>query len=143
PTSIFPDNFEKILEEGVKKYSPNRNSGGGGVHNFYELSDVTKKTEKYGVPYKGFENKYVRVSSDGKKLIFDNASGGGGFTELTATGTVNGVNTAFSFTQVPSYIVADGVWFKPTAKNGTVFWTNVSTNVTMVNPPAYDIFGVA
>lgn len=135
--------FESQIIEKLKNYTTKRGGGGGGVRNFSELNDVTKKAEKYGVPFKGFENKYPRVSPDGTKIIFDNPTGGGGFTELEATGAVDGSNVSFTFTQVPSYIVADGIWYKPTAKNGTTFWTNVSTSVTMVNPPAYDIFGVA
>lgn len=70
------------------------------------------------------------------------SSTGGGFTVLPATGTINSANTVFTFTKVPSYIVADGVWFPPTSANGTVFWTNVSTTITMVNPPTFDIYGI-
>lgn len=66
-----------------------------------------------------------------------------GFTELTATGTVNGSNTVFVFIQEPRYIVADGVWLKKTAKNGTVLWTWSAGNATMTNPPGQDIFGIA
>lgn len=101
-----------------------------------ELDELESKIGQKVNPGGGLSEKRVR------QLITELASSGG-FTELTATGDANGVNTVFTFTQVPSYIVADGVWYKPTAKNGTVFWTNVSTSVTMVNPPAYDIFGVA
>lgn len=82
-------------------------------------------------------------NSGGSWTGIGTGGGGGGFTELTATGDANGTNVTYTFTQLPSYIVADGVWYKPTAKNGTAFWTNVGLTVTMVNPPAYDIFGVA
>lgn len=76
-------------------------------------------------------------------VTFSSTGSAGGFTELVATGTVNSVNTSFTFTAVPSYIVADGVWFKATNKNGSVNWTNVGLTITMVNAPAFDIFGVA
>lgn len=70
---------------------------------------------------------------------------GGGFTELPATGAVDGSNVTYTFTAVPSYIVADGIWLKPTGNNSpaTVFWTNVGLTVTMVNPPSQSIWGVA
>lgn len=72
------------------------------------------------------------------------ATGGAGFTELPATGTVDGVVTSFTFTQVPSYIVVDGIWLKPLANDGvTVNWSNVLLTITMTNPPAQSIWGVA
>lgn len=83
------------------------------------------------------------TASSADWTLVNGGGGGGGFTMLPATGTVNGSNLVFTFSQVPSFIVADGVWFKPVSKNGTTYWTNVSTTVTMVNPPFDDIFGVA
>lgn len=71
------------------------------------------------------------------------ASSGGGFTVLPATGVINSANTVFTFTEVPDFVVSDGVWFPPVAANGTVFWTNVGNVVTMVNPPTFDIYGIA
>ena len=72
----------------------------------------------------------------GKKRI--SAAGGAGFTELTATGTINGTNTAFTFTEQPDYVVADGVWYK----SGDAWSWNGSDTVTMTIPPAFSIFGV-
>ena len=83
------------------------------------------------------------IDAGGKTVVTIPGGGGSGFTELVATGAVNGSNLVYTFIQVPTYIVADGVWFKSTLKNGTVAWTNVTTTVTMVNPPTFDIFGVA
>lgn len=65
-------------------------------------------------------------------------SGGAGFTELTATGSVNGNNTIFTFIQQPSYIVADGVWYK--INKG---WSWSVLTATMFVAPTYAIFGVA
>lgn len=76
---------------------------------------------------------------NGKKRISATA----GFTVLTATGAINGVNLIYTFTQVPTLIAADGVLLPATGAGGTVFWTHVGTTVTMVNPPAFDIYGVA
>lgn len=67
---------------------------------------------------------------------------GGGFTELTATGTVNSINITFTFTDVPTYIVADGIMLKNLGNNGDVQWSNVGTTITMVNPPSYSIYGI-
>ena len=62
---------------------------------------------------------------------------GSGFTELTATGTINGVNTAFTFTEQPDYIVADGAWYKVNAG-----WTWADPTATLSIPPTSSIFGV-
>lgn len=80
---------------------------------------------------------------NGTKII--NSSGGssgGGLTELTATGLVNSSNQVFTFTTLPTYIVADGLWFKAKDSNGNNQWTNSGTTVTMVNPPSYSIYGI-
>ncbi len=66
------------------------------------------------------------------------SSGGAGFTELTATGTVNSVNKTFTFTQKPTYIVSDGVWYKENKG-----WTWGGSTATMTIPPNDDIYGVA
>lgn len=70
--------------------------------------------------------------------------GGGGFTQLTATGAVNSVNRAFTFTQKPTYIVSDGAWYTQLDNNGNAQWSwdGVST-ATMVIPPNASIYGVA
>lgn len=69
--------------------------------------------------------------------------GGGGFTELTATGAVNGANASFAFTKVPSYIVSDGAWYKKLDNNGNAQWSSSGLTVTMVIPPQSAIFGIA
>lgn len=66
--------------------------------------------------------------------------GAGGFTELTATGTVNGVNAVFSFTQTPTYVVSDHAVYKSTNSSGSTNWSGTTT-VTMTIPPTEDIFG--
>ena len=79
------------------------------------------------------------------RLYVDLAGGGGGFTNLTATGTVDGANTAFTFTQLPSYIVSDGVWLTELDNNSQNQWTwNAGTlTATLTVPPLNSIFGVA
>lgn len=77
------------------------------------------------------------------RLLVD--SSGSSITELTATGTVNGVNTAFTFAQLPTYIVSDHAWYKQTNKSGTTNWTwNAGTlTATLTIAPTEDIFGVS
>lgn len=67
----------------------------------------------------------------------------GGFTELPKlSGSVNGVNVTFTFSQTPSYIVSDGAWYKKLDSNGNAQWSGTTT-VTMVIPPTTSIFGIA
>lgn len=71
------------------------------------------------------------------------AVSGGGFTELPATGTVDGTNAAFTFTQQPSYIVSDGAWYKKLDNNGNTQWSWSAGTATMTIPPNSSIFGIA
>ena len=64
------------------------------------------------------------------------ASGGGGVTELTATGTVDGNNTAFTFTHKPKYIISDGGKYKE-----NYGWTWSVLTATLSIPPVYNIWG--
>lgn len=79
-----------------------------------------------------------------RRLLVDDSGTGGGFSELTATGTVNGINTQFQFSGQPTYIVSDGVWLKSLDNNSGVQWTwNSGTGIaTMVVPPISAIFGI-
>lgn len=71
--------------------------------------------------------------------------GGGGLTELPATGTVNGTNKSFTFTSLPQYIVSDNAWYRQTNSKGETNWTwNSGTlTATMTVAPQSDIFGEA
>lgn len=62
---------------------------------------------------------------------------------LTATGTVNGVNTAFTFTEEPNFIVSDGSWYQATDNTGATNWTWNSglLQATMTVPPSSAIWG--
>lgn len=75
--------------------------------------------------------------SDGGFTV--SSSGGSGFTELPATGTVNGNNTAFTFTVKPSYIVTDGVFIK---ENKGWTWNSGTLTATLTIPPTDDIYGI-
>lgn len=75
------------------------------------------------------------------RILVDNSGGGSGFTELTATGTVNGINRNFTFTQEPTYVVADGAVYKKLDNNGGVNWSWSVLTATMTIPPTSIIFG--
>lgn len=60
----------------------------------------------------------------------------------TATGTVDGSNTIFTFSSAPNAISVDGVILRKTASDGTVNWTGTTTTTLSV-APNFDIFGVA
>lgn len=69
--------------------------------------------------------------------VTETVTGGGtGFTQLPATGSINGTNATFTFTQKPAYIVSDGVWYVENAG-----WTWSVLTATMTVPPQTGIWG--
>lgn len=89
----------------------------------------------------------VQGNIGGNETLTFNATGGSGFSTLAPTETPNGSRQIFTFSSAvaqPSYIIADGAWMVPTAKDGTVAWTwNAgSKQATMTIPPTDDIIGV-
>ncbi len=85
------------------------------------------------------------TTTNGVKTI--NASGGAGFTQLTATETPNGSLKIFTFAAAaaqPSLILSDNVLMKATSSAGTVNWTwNAGLKqATMTIPPVDDIAGI-
>lgn len=73
--------------------------------------------------------------------ILIDASGGGSFTKLVATGTVDGSNTVFTFTSPPTMIIVDGGRaMQKVQSDGTVNWTGTTT-VTLAIAPNFDIYG--
>ena len=70
-----PQDLES-LEAFVKSKIPKDLGGGGGPGYFFELLDTPSKSKGFGAPYSGFEGQVVKVSSDGKRLVFGVASGG-------------------------------------------------------------------
>lgn len=79
----------------------------------------------------------VYVDPTTHRLLVD-SSGGSGFTLLPATGTINGVNAAFTFTQQPTYIVSDHMWYRV---NIGWTWNGGTLTATMSVPPNDDIWG--
>lgn len=60
--------------------------------------------------------------------------------ELTATGTINSVNTAFTFIQKPTYIVMDGAYYK---EGGGWTWDSGTLTATMSKAPDNTMWGIA
>ena len=89
----------------------------------------------------------VYVDPTTHRLYVDLAGGGGGFTLLTATGNIDGSNTAFTFAQLPTYIISDHAWYTATnvgpTGSPTINWSwNAGTlTATMQVAPTEDIFG--
>ncbi len=84
---------------------------------------------------------------NGLHTITISASGGSGFSQLSATETPNGILTVFTFASAltqPSFLVVDGVWMQATTAMGTVNWTwNAGTAQATLSVPAQDdIFAV-
>lgn len=144
-----PDTGIEIIQK-IKEVKDEKNK-----LSIFDLKDLDWLRDWLG---KGKGKDSVQWSSAGFKVYTDttltgdgsfnnplhaNQGGGGGFTELDTASTVNGSNASFVFTQVPSYIVADGVWFKKLDNNGNTQWSSSGTTVTMVNPPSESIWGVA
>lgn len=75
------------------------------------------------------------------RLLETGAGGGGSFTVLVPTGTVNGVNNTFVFATAPQVIVLDnGNTMNQISSDGTVNWTGTTT-VVLNQVPNFNIFG--
>ena len=93
-------------------------------------------------------DKNARIINFGTNLtVSRNASGvitvsatATGITELTATGTINSVNTSFTFLSQPDYIFIDGVKYK---ENAGWTWDNGTLTATVTKAPDYSIWGEA
>ena len=90
-----------------------------------------KTTAVQGIPQGKLDNLDRRLT-----YLENNPGGGTGFTFLTATGTVDGNNSDFTFTSKPEYIVKDGAWYRE--NNG---WTWSGSTATMSVSPQSDIWG--
>ncbi len=85
--------------------------------------------------------------TNGLHTLTFTASGGSGFSQLSATETPNGTIKVFTFsaaTAQPSFLVVDGVWMQATTASGTVNWTWASgpKQATLTIPANDDIYAV-
>jgi hypothetical protein len=108
---------------------------GWGAHPLV-IQDSSSTIEKVARNIKFGTNLTATRSADG--VVTVNATGGSGFTELVATGTVNGLNATFTFIQKPSYLISDGVWMKE--NHG---WTWSVLTATLSVAPVDIIYGIA
>lgn len=94
----------------------------------------------------GFGKVYVKESDHllyyldeaGNEFLLSGASGGGG-TILSPTGTIDGSNVDFVFSEKPDWIVTDGATFR---ENFGWTWNGGTNTATMSNPPTFDLWGV-
>ncbi len=103
------------------------------------VADGVTYFEGYGYLYSDFAitmdiapSLYIRVSTLGT------SGAGGGLTKLPTPGAADNSNLTFTFTQKPSFIVADGAWL--TENNGYT-WSGLTATFTV--PPQSFIFGIA
>lgn len=74
--------------------------------------------------------------------LYVDLAGGGGLTEISFTGSVDGSNTSFTVASQPTYVVSDGVWFKATDSNSNVQWSYAGGTITLnIPPPLNSIYG--
>ena len=64
---------------------------------------------------------------------------GSSLTALPATGAINSVNTAFVFTEKPTYIISDGAFYR---ENSGWTWNAGLLTATMTIPPNDDLYGL-
>lgn len=122
-------------------------SGAITTNNGLRIADQTVGATNYSI-YTGLGNiRFGSLAGTGTRLVTASAAGvlsTGTFSgvELAATGSVNGINKTYTMSQQPSYVVADGTWYKATDNNGVTQWSYVGTTLTMVIPPTSAIWGV-
>lgn len=76
------------------------------------------------------------LSNGRNDILIDNTSTS--LTKLTATGSVNSTNAAFTFVSKPVYIISDGAWYQ---ENKGWTWNSGTLTATMTIPPNDDIYG--
>lgn len=97
------------------------------LQSLYDVQITSEPTEGQTLTWSTAKKKWIPGTAVGSNA---------GLTLLTATGTVNGTNTDFTFTSKPTYIVSDGAWY--TENNG---WTWSGSTATMNVAPQSVIWG--
>lgn len=113
----------------------NRNPGGGMVEVYNQFGKIGSSQRIR------FINATVTVDNDGAVKVTTNSSGGG-LTPLTLlSGAVNGSNSNFQFSGVPTYVVIDGLFWERTTVNGADVWTDSGGGVikVVIGAPNLDI----
>ena len=128
------------LEKDLKKYASQIYEYGS---SFSILNNGSLIGTSNALNLKAGSNMTITVTANAQGVItaqFDASGGGSGFTKLTPTGLVNGVNAVFVFSQAPTYVISDGVWYQELDSNGVANWTGTTT-ITMAIPPTSAIWG--
>lgn len=113
--------------------------GGGGAHLQMLQSSSVLSSKYVDVNFIAGSNITLSKADDdtNRRVNFTiEATAGGGFTLLPATGAIDSNNTAFTFTQKPTYIISDGAWYTE-----NIGWTWSGSTATMVIPPNDAIWG--
>ena len=118
-TEYTPDEFVALINSATTKIDPQAIRG---------LTNILKFIEEYG----SNNNPMGAYASGG--------SNDKGLKELSTTDAVDGTRVTFSFSQKPTYIVSDGVWYK---ENSGWTWDGTAVQATLSIPPSYLIFAIA
>lgn len=112
--------------------------GGGNANRNIVVDSTTVLTPYTDINFKSGTNVTLSTASNNttKQTDITITASGGGLTKLNATGTINGSNTAFTFTSKPTYIISDGAWYEENAG-----WTWSGSTATMSVPPQTSIWG--
>lgn len=112
--------------------------GPGGGTSFSLLQSGTQKVQQpLALDFKGTGAPTITMGQNGMAHL-DFPGGGGTLTELTATGTINSSNTAFTFTSKPIYVLIDGTKYK---ENAGWTWNSGSLTATTTKAPDFSIWG--
>lgn len=113
---------DKSLKKAVKDIDANE------IARMIEALPLAKKLDYHS----GLKNQPdLSDKEKGKLKKGGGMGGGGGWTILTPTGTVDSTNTIFTVTSPPAYIVADGIAYFEGAG-----YTRSGLTITMTSPPA-------
>lgn len=115
-----------------------RSSGGGGSALTVKDEGSTLSSAVTSIDFVGAG--VTATNTGGAVTVTISTSAGAGY--QSATGTVDGSNTVFTFAVAPNAIMVDGVMIRKTASDGTTNWTG-TTSITLSVAPNFDIAGIA
>jgi hypothetical protein len=106
------DDLEKFIRKTVPEIKVKSIFGGGGPGYLFELLDMPKKSKGLNGAYFDYKNKYLKVSSDGKRLEWATVSGGGSADSFeTVSKNLDASNATLNFTgdNLTSIVYANGI----------------------------------
>ncbi len=123
------------LEQLIKKYIPKNMGGGGGPGYFFELFDTPNKSKGLKGAYADYVDKYLKVSSNGKRLEWASVAGGSGSEWIV----VSSSRTAAIDAQYSN--VASATYTDPTPVEGKGFIVLVRNGTATVGGTGYSTAG--